>query len=272
MMSSKKICIDFLETQMKLESIEGWFFNISHGIFDSLLQFQTENTTIQGHLGEIGVFKGKSASIIAKHTKSHEDLFLIDPTISINEAIIRKNISNICKDKPPNNISVFPTTSECFKTQDNINKYLRNTRFFHIDGCHTGEAVDNDLDIAHDLLSNEGIVVLDDYFNIIYPQITEALYNYLYRYPYRFKIFLCGNNKAYLCRPKEFSLYYNYCMTTLQQDMLRRKITLNIMKTSGIADSHTISARGHLDINIPSIMLGPDYEANVLENIVKQQC
>ena len=45
---------DFMQTQEKLYSIEGWFSPASHALFSFFLDYQNENK-INGNLGEIGV-------------------------------------------------------------------------------------------------------------------------------------------------------------------------------------------------------------------------
>lgn len=72
--------LDFIQTQSLLESIEGWFSPASHGLFQFFLKYQNNNK-IKGNLGEIGVWKGKSASVLSKFLKEKESIFLIDPLI-----------------------------------------------------------------------------------------------------------------------------------------------------------------------------------------------
>ena len=49
-------------------------------------------------------------------------------------------------------------------------RHRRSFRWIHIDGEHTGQAVANDLAIAHDLLADDGIICIDDFFSPAYPQ------------------------------------------------------------------------------------------------------
>ena len=45
-----------------------------------------------------------------------------------------------------------------------VREAARDFRWIHIDGEHTAQAVSNDLAIAETLLSDRGILVLDDFF------------------------------------------------------------------------------------------------------------
>ena len=47
-------------------------------------------------------------------------------------------------------------------------------RLFSIDGGHTAEATRNDLELAHEAVCDGGLVILDDYFNMSWPAVSEG--------------------------------------------------------------------------------------------------
>ena len=47
-------------------------------------------------------------------------------------------------------------------------------RLFSIDGGHTAEATRNDLMLAHEVVCDGGLVILDDYFNMSWPAVSEG--------------------------------------------------------------------------------------------------
>ena len=130
-------------------------------------------------------------------------------------------------------------------------------------------AVYRDLEIADYLLMEKGIVAIDDFFNIAYPQITEAVYNFLSKYVFKFKLFLIGFNKAYLCRPNSYSEYYSFVISSFQKEFLLRNKKIIINKTSSIADSTSISLSAFVeeDCNFVGIR-GPDWKKNNIEYII----
>lgn len=133
---------------------------------------------------------------------------------------------------------------------------LNSFRFFHIDGCHSGKNIYKDLSLVDNLVSSDGIVVVDDFFSFTYPQITESLYKYLQMNPYSFRIFCVGFNKAYLCRPEYFNKYYSHCLNKLQIEFIKMQMYICIKKTSGLGDSYTLSVCGfdiHSDIFSPLV-------------------
>lgn len=260
---------DFFIEQNLLDRMNGWFSPASHAIFSIFLKYQIQNK-IKGNLCEIGVWEGKSASIICKNAQELEKIFLVDPLLNKYTESVMRNIDNICR-TIPNNLVMCNIESDNLFSIGEMRKLFHSFRFIHIDGCHTGSNIYSDLVTAEKLLTNDGIVVVDDYFNISYTQITEALYKYLYINPYSFRIFCVGFNKAYLCRPNVYSKYYSFCMSALQLELLKKQIAVTIKKTSGIGDCYTISIEGFNKLTDPmNGFRGPDWEPTNIDYIEKK--
>ena len=260
---------EFIKRQNELFNMNGWFSPASHGLFSFFLDFQNKNN-ISGNMGEIGVWEGKSASIICKYCRDEESVVLIDPIIANNKEIILNNI-NIIGSKIPKKLILCNIISEKFDSLKNELHLEKSLRFFHIDGCHTATNVYSDLELADKLLSNDAVLVVDDFFNPIYPQITESLYRYLFINPYKFRLFLGAFNKAYLCRAGSYYKYYSYCLENLQRDMVSKKMYFSIKKTSSIDDCFTLVADEYnADVDPDSGMQGPDWEPEKIEYVEKR--
>lgn len=263
----EKNSVNFFDKQKKINSMNGWFSDESLSIFDIFLQLQL-NGSVCGNLMEIGVWEGKSAAAMIDKLNKNEKLFLIDPEIKNKKDIICKNLNLISEDAQ-SKIFFYDIKSVCIPTIDIYSKLVNTFRFIHIDGCHTAEAVYRDLEIADFLLKEKGIVVIDDFFNIAYPQITEAVYNFLFQNVFKFKLFLIAFNKAYLCRPNAYSEYYSFVISSFRKEFLLRNKKIVINKTSPIADSSSISLSVFLeeDCNWLGIR-GPDWKKNNIEYII----
>lgn len=257
---------EFILEQRKFKMLDGWFSGISRAIFDSILSFQDKNGLL-GNCFEIGVWKGKSAIEIAKFLRENEKLLLIDPLLDNNKDEIFASLKEITgKDK--SYLQIYPGYSEEFEYYSEAKQYLKKTRFIHIDGCHVGENVFNDLVLAEKFLSKDGVIVIDDFFNDEYPQITEATYKYLFKNEYSLRIFLVGANKAYLCRPNSYAFYYNFCISMLQKELLVRGFAMKIMKTSPIGDCFAISLEAFDATNdLPNGFQGFDWAPDKIEYI-----
>ena len=90
-------------------------------------------------------------------------------------------------------------------------------RMFSIDGGHQTGHVLNDLSIAEEVMHTEGVIIIDDFFSGIHPEVTEAVYLYLakkgcwipflmYEGGFESKLFLCHS-----------SLHYHY-LTILEKN------------------------------------------------------
>lgn len=225
-----------------LDRVEGWFSYPSFCLWNALLEAQAE---APGHLVEIGVWRGRSAAVLARHRRAEEQLVLCDPSLKYLD------------DPPPGRTAVLPglkavgigmdgvvvvaTRSEHLLRHPIAAEMRRSVRWLHIDGEHTGRAVFGDLEIAHELLAAGGLVVIDDFFSPMYPQITAATYAYLTRHPYDFRLLLVGFDKAYLCRPASYVRYQTFVARKLGAMMHAAGSPVTLFKTSGPEDETSVS-------------------------------
>ena len=75
-------------------------------------------------------------------------------------------------------------------------------RLFSVDGSHTANHTTNDLRIAADALTGEGVVILDDRFNPDWPGVQEGFFGFVSQYGSILAPFAYGNSKLYLCKPE----------------------------------------------------------------------
>ena len=64
-------------TWEKVDAISGWFGFHSYALWRSLLDFQKAGN-LRGDLFEIGVWRGRSASVLASYCRDDETLYLCD--------------------------------------------------------------------------------------------------------------------------------------------------------------------------------------------------
>ncbi len=214
----------------KGQEVQGFFQFQNAALWDSLLSFQSEHYII-GNMLEIGVYKGRSALISSLHLREDEHFFLIDGTPFIEEA--EANLSSILglRGNYIQKMS-YELTPEPFSSTRHC------CRWIHIDGEHTGRAVINDLEFSEQMLSDQGILILDDFFNPMYPQLTEAAFSFLSANKHKLSMFLCGWNKAYLARPLFAFNYRNFIRQALASELHQREIDdFMLTKTSTLDES-----------------------------------
>jgi hypothetical protein len=214
--NNQELSMTFALYQEAQKDFEGFFGDESAALFDIFLSFQKAQK-ITGNFLEIGVYKGRSALMSGFHLEENEMFHLIDMTYFLDE--VEEKLNPILGNRGKYHQSLSQVL-----TADMIGVSKYSLRWIHIDGEHTGRAVWNDLSLCEPLLSDEGILVLDDFFNPAYPQITEATFKFLDRYPYSLSLILTGWNKAYLARPLFARQYLEMIRETLGSSLHQRNI------------------------------------------------
>jgi hypothetical protein len=69
------------------------------------------------------------------------------------------------------------------------------------------EHVTNDLFLAQEVLTQEGVICLDDMFNALWPEVAIAAFDWVRRTDNKFVPFLATKEKLFLCEPKYVPIY-----------------------------------------------------------------
>jgi predicted O-methyltransferase YrrM len=235
--------------------VPGWFYPQSAATWDILLSYQ-EAHGIVGNLLEIGVYQGKSAGMAALHRQGEESCVFVDPLPMDG---IRQRLEQLLPDAKCEYIQEL---SQYLPRHAFVRDAARDFRWIHIDGEHSAQAMQNDLTIAETLLSDRGILVVDDFFSPSYPQITQAVFRFLDANPGRLMLLLCGYNKGYLCRPRAAREYLGFIKDAFYLNMAKRGMSrITVCKTSEPSDMNTF---GLIDRYMDLDYRGPDWD---LENI-----
>lgn len=95
-------------------------------------------------------------------------------------------------------------------------------RFISIDGGHTTEHTVNDLIISQEIISNQGVVILDDILNYHWVGVIEGALKYLNASP-TLVPFAIGMNKLFLCK---LSFHEFYLSAFLKSKLATKKVKL----------------------------------------------
>ncbi len=191
----------------------GWFPWEAAAIWDFLLRYQ-RTSGIRGDLLELGVWQGKSGVMLAMAAEEGETAILVDHRIR------RKDLKKTFA-RAPKRAWDATRFVECDTRDLHGRPELegRNFRFVHIDAEHSVAAMRSDLDLAHQTMTDDGIVCLDDIFVWLYPQLTDEMFRYLRAHPDRFSLVLLGYKKAFLARPAKARAYMDHCHAHLIDDL-----------------------------------------------------
>lgn len=244
----------FLE---RTEKVAGWFYPQSAAIWDGFLEHQTR-LGVLGDLLEIGVWEGKSAGMMALHARSGECCLLVD--CDLKEKKIEQTMQRLAIMEGVVIQGLHMDSVNLWNT-DLMQRSARSMRWIHIDGEHTGRAMRNDLELANKLLSDKGILVIDDFFSWLYPQITEAVMRYVREFPEQFALYLVGFNKAYLARPHFVHHYLDYCHHQLPAALALRGQVAMVSKTTYAAEMNTFGVGPRFQ---DVALRGPDWDQQTI--------
>ena len=87
-------------------------------------------------------------------------------------------------------------------------------RIVSIDGGHTQEITAHDLATAEGVLSEEGVIVLDDCFNEAFPGVAEGVFRY-FSEPRSITPFAIGAGKTFFCK-KDLADHYTAVLKTMR--------------------------------------------------------
>jgi predicted O-methyltransferase YrrM len=167
---------------------------------------------VEGGFLELGTFRGHAASVMAAMSRPGEGLVLVD--IAVQEEATRRNVGRAGDAAQPRLRFVEGDTRQIL-AKDSLRDCYGECRWVHVDGEHSADGATNDLWLALRALHPDGLIVVDDFFNIASACITHAVFSFLDQHPHELRMFLCGFNKAYLARPKYVGQYRELCAGSL---------------------------------------------------------
>lgn len=203
----------FIESRAIADSVEGMLSPFSMAVMDSVLAFQAERG-VKGDMVELGVYRGKSAAILARRISAGEQLHLYDIADYFDREALRKTGA--------------PMTFNIANTADLSRRDFRrckdNVRFCHIDASHMLEPTMHEMALADYMLAADGILCLDDFTNLNYSQILAATFKYLFTRRTNLTMFMVTDEKAYLCRRSQLPAHADFVLKSIIPNMATRGI------------------------------------------------
>ena len=237
-------------TWEKIDAIPGWFGFHSYALWRSLLDFQKAEG-LRGDLFEIGVWRGRSAAVLASYQRAGETLYLCD--LKVDGEAAGAAFASVGAD--PKVVAISAPSTELPSRLD-LRAMHHSMRWMHIDGEHTGPAVYGELEVAHQIVRPDGLVVIDDFFSPRYPANTTEAVRYLEKNPFHFRLFAVAFNKGYFCRPESLAKYMDFAAGGLSDALLGYGCKTTLFKTTGAFDTDAIGITGFVDA--AGTIAGPD--------------
>lgn len=186
---------NFAEVLAQSTKAEGWMVPQAAALFHFFLTHQPAS---ERNILEIGVFKGKSAIVLAYETMER------DETLILMDIRIQREIEAVKQLHPK--IQVIEADSFNLSKTAAVHTAAP-FRFIHIDGAHGYSYVMDDMRNSARFLSRRGIICLDDFLNLAWPEVTVATFDFLAGREHDLVLFLAGFNKGFLCRSIALPFY-----------------------------------------------------------------
>lgn len=165
--------------------------------------------SVRGSLAEIGVHHGKLLILLHLLARSDEgtvgwDLFLAqeeNPDRSgrgDREATLR-NLRRAGGDLE--RVSLIQANSLELSVDEARAALREPARLFSVDGGHTAECAYNDLGLALATAGEKGVIIVDDFFNPMWPGVAEGVTRFLREHPGALHAVCIGGNKVVFARP-----------------------------------------------------------------------
>lgn len=170
-------------TNAQVDDLPGWFFPLDMELFRVHLARSAQDGP--GDLAELGVYLGKSATLMGGDLGPGETFTVID--LFGDDAGDERNLEENADQYPELTRAQFEANYRALHgdlpvvVQDYSEKIVEHAahgahRFVHIDASHLYEHVVKDIAAARTLLRPEGVVVFDDYRSAHTPGVSAAVW------------------------------------------------------------------------------------------------
>jgi predicted O-methyltransferase YrrM len=200
------------------DTVRGMSSRFSATVSAWLMGHQTRNG-VTGGFAEIGALEGRFFIPMAKALAPGERALGIDVFEWPDAGVLDRFKDNCARhDVGPDDISVHKGRSFDLTAADDTAALSGPVRLWHIDGEHSRDALNRDLDLAYATLAPGGLIVCDDMLHPEYPLLVVGLFQWLERH-LDMKVVLAIDRedivaaaKFVLCRAEDVALYENELM------------------------------------------------------------
>lgn len=168
------------------KDIEGWYSLAALELISELNTIQISEK-ISGSLCEIGIHHGRSFVLLSLLSQSNEMCIGIDLFEEQDENIENSGCGN--KDIVLSNLELYECATDRIKlisenslnltSEELLDSSEQKFRLFSLDGGHSTEIVQNDIQLAESVLQDGGIIIVDDYFDEKWPGVSEGILRHM---------------------------------------------------------------------------------------------
>jgi hypothetical protein len=202
-----------------MHRVSGYLGQLDATVICWLLNWQ-ERCGVTGNLCEVGVHHGRLFFILALSRRPNEAAIAVDLFEDDKINIGKHRGRDKALSRNARQLKITLSSTEILKgssldltAADILQRARGPIRFFSVDGGHMYKHVENDLRLARECLSKEGIIAVDDFFNLKWPEVSFATYEFL-RNTHEIIPVFATYAKLYLVRPAIASQIIEYLVAT----------------------------------------------------------
>jgi predicted O-methyltransferase YrrM len=199
--------------------VRGMSSRFAAAICGHIIRRQTE-LGIVGDIAEIGPFEGRFFIAMALGLAPGEIALGIDLFDWPNARVLDRFLANCDANGLARDRFVAWKQQSRDITPDALRAKLASAavRFFHIDGEHEHASLSSDLELAHAVLRQDGIIALDDMLHPGYPTLITAVLEYLKRHPEM--VVMCIIDREDIVAAAKFLICRNDAVALYEQDLM----------------------------------------------------
>jgi len=206
--------------------VPGWLHWYSARIIVDLSHIQV-NAGFEGAVGEIGVHMGRLFILLKLLARPHEKAIAIDVFEDQHLNVDRSGcgdqiafLTNLERWASTRDVELIQRSSLEVSPEEIIAR-VGKCRIFSVDAGHTEECTVNDLYLAEAAAADHGIIILDDFFNAYWPDVSTGTARYLLDAKTTMRPFAISPNKVYLAR-QAFHHKYQSELRLSQEDFYEK--------------------------------------------------
>ena len=207
-----------------LPRVDGWLEAYSARFIGELAAIQRDHAVV-GAVGEIGVHHGKLFILLLLSASDREKAFAIDVferqdlntdhSGCGNRDVFLANVRRWAGSDT--NVSLIAQSSLEVRPASILEQCGR-VRLASVDGGHTEACTFHDLALMEAVLRDRGVVVIDDYFNPHWPDVSAGVVKYLSQPDTALRPFAISPNKLYLTTVDSAAFYRTEIQKRFESD------------------------------------------------------
>jgi hypothetical protein len=232
-----------------LKSIQGWLDPVAVEFSVILAEIQRRSGRGAGPVCEIGVWQGKSLTLLTYLTDPEASVIGVDPFLhcpdpKLQEETLRQNLA--CYSWNPNRVNIIKRDSKSLIKDDILSAASGPISIFHVDGDHTAAGTLFDLNLAASVLETGGLIIVDDISNLTCPGVIEATVRF------------CLDNKMispFLIIANKLFLTSSECVNDYREQLFNECLSGRM----GVNGTSITNYRAHMrSLNIPVHLCGSE--------------